>query len=291
MRADLHRADAGGRGESALPAQDLPEWVLNLARIKRQARANFEHLPDYACHETIERYHREPRSESISSVDTLHLEVAVIGRKEMFAKAGAGQFDVTDLSPISRPSGATGTGSFSGLVYNLFVNDNGLTTGWADDAVGDRRALRYDFSMSEMMSGNIVSNGTVQVTTAVHGSYWADASSFDLLRVEEHAVDIPPALDMSDVTTIIDYQKTKVGNFRRAAAEPGGNEPSRSVGAAVVRNVTEFSGCRQYGSDSVIHFDGPETGSRLHRRRRRSKINRLPKESVRIPTCRESRRA
>ena len=243
---------------TAIPAQDLPQWVLNLARIKRQARANFVHLPDYACHETVERYRRLTPSGAFHQMDTLRLEVAVIGRKEMFAKAGAGQFNVTDLTDIAT-EGATGTGSFAGLVDNLFVNDTGLTTGWADDAVGDRRALRYDFSMSEMMSGNIVSNGTVKATTAVHGSYWADASTFDLLRVEEHAVDIPPALDMSDVTTIIDYQKTKVGASEVLL-------PSRAemiiteFSGRQVRNVTGFSGCRQYGSDSVIHFDGPETG-------------------------------
>lgn len=242
---------------TAIPAQDLPPWVLNLARIKRQARANFQRLPDYACHETIERYQRLPRAEALRPLDTLHLEVAVIGRKEMFAKAGGGQFNVTDLTDITS-EGATGTGSFAGLVDNLFVNDTGLTTGWADDAVGDRRALRYDFSMSEMMSGNIVSNGAVNATTAVHGSYWADASTFDLLRVEEHAVDIPPALNMSDVTTIIDYQKTKVG-----ASEvllPSRAEMTITDGSGrQVRNVTQFSGCRQYGSDSVVHFDGPET--------------------------------
>lgn len=242
---------------AALPAQDLPEWVLTLSRIKRQARANFEHLPDYACHETIERYHREPRSEKFHLLDTLHFEVAVIGRKEMYAKAGAGHFDETDLSSMAA-GGATSTGTFSSLVYNLFINDNGLTTGWGEDAVGTRRAVRYDFSMPETRSGNVVGNGTVQVTTAVRGSYWADASSFDLIRLEERAVDIPPQLGMTDIVTTIDFERMKIGNsdvLLPSRAEMSLTEMS----GRVIRNVTEFAGCRQYGSESVIHFEAPET--------------------------------
>ena len=242
---------------TTLPAQDLPQWVLNLARIKRQARANFARLPDYACHETIQRYHRPSPRGTFHELDTVHLEVAVIGRKEMFATAGAGQFESIDPA-TAITEGAMSTGSFSGFVNNLFVNDTGLTTGWADDAVGGRRATRYDFSMSEMMSGNTVSNGSVRATTAVRGSFWADASTFDLLRVEEHAVDIPPALNISDVTTIIDYQKTRVGTSEVLLPIRAEMTITEYAGSQS-RNVTQFSGCRQYGSDSVIHFEAPDT--------------------------------
>jgi hypothetical protein len=31
---------------ASLPGQDLPPWVLLLARVKQHARATFEHIPD-----------------------------------------------------------------------------------------------------------------------------------------------------------------------------------------------------------------------------------------------------
>jgi hypothetical protein len=242
-----------------LPAQDLPQWVLNLARVKRQARANFVQLPDYACHETVERYAREARSDTFRLLDTLHFEVAVIGGKEIYAKAAGGQFEETDPGRLAK-EGAINTGSFAATVDNLFVNDNSRTTGWGEDAVGSRRAIRYDFSISEMMSGNLVSNGVTQVTTEVRGSYWADASTFDLVRVEEHAVDIPPALGMADVSTILDFRPVEIGKTEVLL-------PSRAeltiteTSGRLSRNVTGFSGCRKYASESVIHYDGPETAT------------------------------
>lgn len=243
-------------GGPVLPAQDLPQWVLNLARIKRQARANFQRLPNYACHETISRSQLLPRGDRFRPLDLLQLEVAVIGGKELYANAGAGQFEDRDLTEMMR-HGAINTGSFASLVNNLFVNDNGLTTGWADDAVGTRRALRYDFSIAENLSGNVISNGVEQATTALHGSFWADASTFDLLRIEEHAADIPPRMMMSDITTVIDYQRVKVGESEVLLPSRAEMTITETSGR-MARNITEFSGCRQYGSESVIHFGGDE---------------------------------
>ncbi|MGA9624447.1 MAG: hypothetical protein WBL65_16315 [Bryobacteraceae bacterium] len=62
-----------------LPSQDLAPGATLLARVKEHGRANFEHIPDYACLETVERYRQ---SRSVRLFDTLHLEVAVVGGKE-----------------------------------------------------------------------------------------------------------------------------------------------------------------------------------------------------------------
>jgi hypothetical protein len=76
---------------AGLPGQDLPPGDL-LARVKEHERATFEHIPDYACLETIGRF----RKSSIRPFDTLHLEVAVVGGKELFARKGAAQFQGDD---------------------------------------------------------------------------------------------------------------------------------------------------------------------------------------------------
>jgi hypothetical protein len=111
--------------------------------------------------------------------------------------------------------------------------------------------------MPENRSGNTISNGYMQVSTALHGSFWADASTFDLLRVEAHAVDIPPGVGLSDVTTIIDYRKVTIG--RSDVRLPVRAELTiTEMSGRAAHNVTTFSGCRQYGSESVIHFGGPE---------------------------------
>jgi len=71
---------------AALPGQDLPPWLLLLARVKQHGRATFEHIPDYACLETVRRFEKPRDGESFRPVDTLHLEVASVGGKELLAR-------------------------------------------------------------------------------------------------------------------------------------------------------------------------------------------------------------
>jgi hypothetical protein len=81
---------------AVLPGQDLPPWVLLLARVKQHARATFEHIPDYACLETVHRFQRPRDDMPFRSIDTLRLEVASVGGKELFARRGATQFEGDD---------------------------------------------------------------------------------------------------------------------------------------------------------------------------------------------------
>ena len=105
---------------AALPAQDLPPWVLLLARVKQHARATFEHIPDYACLETVNRFQRPRDDAPFSPIDTVRLEVAVVSGKELLARQGATRFqdgNATDF--ISE--GLIGSGGFSGSFLTVGV--------------------------------------------------------------------------------------------------------------------------------------------------------------------------
>jgi hypothetical protein len=102
-----------------LPGQDLAPGARLLARVKEHARAAFERIPDYACVETVNRF-RQARS--IAPTDTLHLEVAVVGGKELFARKGATEFQGDDPAAFVT-AGMIGSGDFSATPLNLFVSD------------------------------------------------------------------------------------------------------------------------------------------------------------------------
>ena len=102
-------------GGTALPGQDLPQWVLELSRIKRQAKAELIRLPNFACVESINRFERAPGSEVFKPADTIRLEVAFVEGKELFAPVGgAGGFQEPQLSELARGArgGALSTGAF-----------------------------------------------------------------------------------------------------------------------------------------------------------------------------------
>jgi len=80
----------------ALPGQDLPPWVLELSRVKRHARESFQNIPNYVCQETVVRSARSGSRGSFREMDTLRLQVASVGSRELLAPKGAKRFEDVD---------------------------------------------------------------------------------------------------------------------------------------------------------------------------------------------------
>jgi hypothetical protein len=233
---------------AGLPGQDLPPGDL-LARVKELGRATFEHIPDYACLETIDRF----RKSSIRPFDTLHLEVAVVGGKELFARKGATQFQGDDPTAFAT-GGLIGSGDFSATPLNLFVHDAAWITAPSEAGLSGRKTLRFEFEVPVQSDAYYVRVGGVRAEVGVRGAFWVDPQSLDLLRIEEHHVDLPPDLNVSDIVTTIAYGRTRIGS----------SEPLLPISSELIvtdpsggqkRNVIEFSGCREYRSESVVHFE------------------------------------
>jgi hypothetical protein len=242
-------------GVPALPGQDLPAWVLELSRVKRHARESFQHIPNYVCQETINQFAKRPHEGSFQKLDTLHLEVASVDGRELLAAAGASRFEDVDASSYII-EGAIGTGSFSGLVLNLFVHDNALVSHWREAQAQSRTALAYDFEMTAFNSGYQLKSGSASATVGLRGTFWVDKESLDLLQIEEHAVGIPYDLGMSDVDTAITFAPVSIGSSVVLLPQSAETVIKERQGGEN-KNVTLFSGCRAYTSESVIHFDTP----------------------------------
>jgi hypothetical protein len=236
---------------TTLAAQDLPDWVLNLSRAKRQAKANFAHLPNYACAETVGRFEKTAKDRDFRSMDTLRLEVAVVEGRELYAKAG-GEFKFDRPIDVIA-SGAFATGSFSSVVNNLFRSDASRPTGWARETRDDRPAWRFDFEIPQTFAPWKLGVWSREATVGERGSFWVDAATFDLIEIEDHATDIPPDFPITAVQVNIRYSRTKIGASEvilPADATTLIESPTQRT-----RNVTRFSSCREYGADSKITFD------------------------------------
>jgi hypothetical protein len=238
---------------ATLPGQDLPPWVLLLARVKQHGRASFQHIPDYACLETVSRFEKPRNGASFTPIDTLLLEVASVAGKELFARKGDARFYDGDAVDFVG-EGLIGSGDFSTTPLNLFVHDAGRITVSPEAGLSDGTALRFDFEVSAMAGAYQVQSGGTTAMVGARGTLWVDPQSLDLLRIEEHHVDLPPDLDVSDIVTTITYRRTRIGS----------SEPLLPLSSELIvtdssggqkRNVIEFSGCREYRSESVVRFE------------------------------------
>ena len=106
-----------------------------------------------------------------------------------------------------------------------------------------------------MNAGLVVQSGGSTGRAGLQGTFWVDPQTLDLVRIEEQAVDLPPILLMRDLTTSINYARTRIGSSDPLLPQSAQTVVTGFDGAQR-KNVIEFAGCREYVSESVIHF-GP----------------------------------
>jgi len=239
----------------ALPAQDLPPWVLLLARVKQHGRATFEHIPDYVCLETIHRFEKPRNGESFRPVDTLRLEVASAGGKELLARQGAARFEDQDLR-VFISEGVISSGAFATAPLNLFVRDVARITPLPQEGIVTGTTFGFHFEESAMTAGFTVQSGESKGPAGLRGTFWVDPQTLDLVRIEEQAVDLPPMLLMRDLTTSIDYARTHIGSSDPLLPQSSETVVTDFYGVEK-KNTIEFTGCREYSSESTIHFGVP----------------------------------
>ncbi len=237
----------------AQPPQPLPEHVVKLAQIRRNVQASVLQVPDYACLETIQRYGRQSVKQPFKHIDTLQLEVGVIGNKEVYSWPGAETFE--DGAPGELVSGGTvSTGEFMQLLRAVFVGGMSVITWHGEEELNGRRAMRYDYTlpMFGYRSQVKLSGGSGDVS--LKGSFWADAETLELMRLESRADEIPPMLPLAEMTSRIDYGRMAVQG-RQIWFPQSAETRLVELSGQETRNRIEFSHCRQYAGVSKLSFE------------------------------------
>ena len=233
----------------------LPEWVLQLSRVRNHLKENFKRIPNYVCQESVERFERKAGQSQVRRADSLHFEVARVQNKELLALPGAAGFEDRDLTTYMS-SGVLGTGMFSTLPLNLFVA-NGARVTLHQEGAEPHAGQGYDYEIPAFLGGGIkIATDRARATVGVRGTFWVDAGSLDLIRIEEHAVDVPPQVGMTQIDSTVDYARMRIGDS--SVLLPQSAELAvTNLDGSEQRNKIEFSGCREYVSESTVRFGDP----------------------------------
>ena len=226
-----------------------------LARFREKVRQDMTGIPNYTCLETIERTRRAPPSHEFKPLDTVRLEVSSVAGKELFARPGAHSFDDREVTAIVT-GGAIGSGMFASLARNLFVAGKGTLKYKGKQNLAGEAAVRYDFRLTRRESGFSIQVANYSETVAAKGSFWFDPVSLDLLRLEVFGDGIPDSLRLDEASIRNTYERTRIGGSD--ALLPKRSELTMTYFSGIAnRNVTEFSACREFRTDTQIHFDAP----------------------------------
>jgi hypothetical protein len=194
------------RPPKAVPCRPKCSSFRALRHIRQATTA----IPNYTCSETIDRQRQIPPSRRFQRLDLVKLEVAKVGRKELFAWQGAGKLDD---KPISNYVGAglIGDGIYSLFADDIFVNGAAVTKYRGKEQVQAREAVRVDYTVNPMRGNFTITAATGSAVVGYSGSFWVDPESLDLLRLEIAADDVPVQVGFRSVRMVIEYGAMKAG--------------------------------------------------------------------------------
>ena len=263
---------------SGLFAQaELPEHVIALARIKGRMQQSLEHIPNYTCRQTIERARltknavrqlerrsrrqRKARDEvslPLESSDKLQVDLAYVDGEELYSWPDAESFAEQSLGEMVG-FGNLSMGIFAATAHNLFGTHAAVFEYMGRRDLGGRALLRFDFRVGLMQSGFVLSDATGQEAEVPYGgSIWADPETFDLVRIETRAREIPTYIEITSAESSIDYQSLEFDGETFLIPSTALEITTLKSGAEN-RNRTAFSDCRRFGASSGISFGDEDT--------------------------------
>lgn len=234
---------------------ELPKDVIQLSQIRREVGKSLDTLDNYTCVETIDREERKNVRQRFQHVDTVNVEVAVVKDSELYSWPGTDKFQDRDVAEMVG-AGLMSTGSFRSAIKSIFINNVSTIKWHREEETLGRRALRWDYTIPYNLSRWDVQiegrSGRVSET----GSFWADAETLGLLRLETIAHDIPPDLQVTAIQETVDYSRVRVRSqdlllpqsVETSATKPNGVER---------RNRIEFSHCREFSGAAELSFNKP----------------------------------
>lgn len=240
---------------AAQQAPSDPDSIL-LGRIKARISGSLRQLPNYTCVQTIERSRRLAQSRRFQLVDTLRLEVALVNGKELFSWPGAGKFEERELSDIVGGGAAIGNGNFALHARNIFMTNAPEFTPMGEHELEGVRTIRFDYRVPMSRSSYRVRSGDASGIAGYRGSFWVNASTLDLIRLDVHVNEIPSQVPLSRVSDTMEYARVPIGEStfvlpRQSQLHMVDLKGNESL------NMTRFSGCRQYTGESTLVFDDP----------------------------------
>ena len=241
---------------------ELPKHVLQLAQLKRNVQAALKALPNYSCVETIERSIRKNAQQPFRHVDMVHVEVAVTGDRELYSWPGANKFEDRDITDMIN-SGTVSNGEFALALRSVITNNVSIVTWHSYEEqfgrfnelyAAKRQTIRWDYRIPYNLSGWILRCGGRRGRVSEAGSFWADAESLDVLRLEINADEIPPDLPVTAVKNTLEYTRVRFGSQELLIPQSAELIVTELTGQQR-RNVIEFSHCREFSAQTTLRFE------------------------------------
>jgi hypothetical protein len=241
----------------AADSQNEPDPEVLLQRIREKVAEHLLHLPSYTCLEVVDRWVRSASSQSLYPMDRVEVEVAFVGNQEYFAPRGGTEFDSSSITKTV-PVGTIGNGTFGAHVKALFDTDSPTFKYVGPSNKDKHKTFRYDFMVPQERSHFLV-KGSGQGIVAFKGSFWVDAETLDLVRLELNADHLPSYIGVRFFQESMQYSTVRIRDSDFLLASKSEMSAMDSRGNYSL-NLIRLQNCREFRGDSIVsyHQDSPD---------------------------------
>jgi hypothetical protein len=249
--------------QAAGPQIEEPEGLLQ--RIRTKMVAQLSQLPNYTCHQVVDRWARTARSGSLNYQDQLEFEVAFIGNKELYGRPGESRIEEASVTSIVR-TGTIGNGAFGSSAYAIFFGEEAEFTYIGESKKYRQMTFRYDFKVPQEKSHFLLKRNSKQGFVAYEGSFWVNAETLDLVRLElkAEADQIPPHLGVRFATESMHYTKMRIRDTEFLLPVDSEIAAEDELGAYNL-NMIRLERCQEFTGQSVVTFGGAVEGGSADR--------------------------
>jgi hypothetical protein len=247
--------------EAQSQTAENPDQLLQ--RIQQRMAAHLTQLPNYTCHEVVDRLMRRVSSGNFEHVDRLELEVAFVGNKELFSRAGEAQFHEEEIHNMV-PAGTIGNGAFGAYVETVLSGDGATLKYIGPSKTDGHKTLRYDFNVAQEKSHFLVRHGSAEGIVGYKGSFWVDAEALDLVRVELKAENIPANIGVNVVEESMHYRIMRIGSTEFLLPRNSQLSTSDQSGNYSL-NMVKLERCREFTGQSAVTYGGAADGASADR--------------------------
>jgi len=236
-----------GEPQGAIDTGDL------FQRVKARMATHLAQLPNYTCHETINRTLRV--NSNFRYLDTIELEVAFVGKHELFARTGETKFGEQPIEKLV--SGGTIGNSALGSHIDVILAEDAAEFKYAGECKKDgRKTHRFDLRVPIEKSGFRVRHEGRTGMAGYEGSVWVDSETLDLVRVEFKVNQIPSYLGVRLIEESMRYKKLKIGNSEFELPDQSQLGAMDDKGNYTL-NMIKLTGCREFGAESMVTYGSP----------------------------------
>ena len=228
------------------------DWPKFLEQVRAKAIAYTDDLPNFICTQLTQRSARYFPG-GWRTVDNFVAELSYFDKKEHYKILTVAN-QATTTATMENLSGTRSTGEFGSSMRTLFEPaTNAVFRLEGREQTNGRETIRLGYQVArETSSRSINYNNERTIITAYRGRCWIDPESFQVVRLEDKAINIPPDFPITRSDGATDYDLADIGG--RKYWLPIRAEVLLVEGGAKLhtRNVIEFKRYRKFEAEVRI---------------------------------------